>query len=86
MREFVILALVGAIARAGVAHARTGPRGDAMLTVPSLSLGGLATPEATLWHGASVQGLAMSVEGFIASAGGRGAKRLVVWRPASSSS
>jgi|TARA_B100001540_G_scaffold85735_2_gene77323 C1A family cysteine protease len=47
MREFVILALVGAIARAGVAHARTGPRGDPMLTVPSLSLGGLATPEAT---------------------------------------
>jgi len=50
MRDaMIIVVLVGGVARAGVAHARVGPLGDALLTVPSLagSLARYATPEAT---------------------------------------
>ena len=49
---------------------------------PSGGVPTVNTPIATLTHGASVQGLGLSaVAGFIVSAGGRGAKRLIVWQP-----
>ena len=36
----------------------------------------------TLTHGGSVRGLAVSREGFIASAGGTDVNKVIVWQPA----